>query len=52
VFVTSTRLIFVGKGMSLPLEQSPARGSFHVGSNLANKYYTRVEVTGSGKYFG
>ncbi len=54
MFVTSVHfhpgLVFVGKVKSLPLEWSPEGGTTLVGSSLAHKYKTRVEVKGSGKH--
>jgi hypothetical protein len=54
VFVTSIHfhpsLIFVGNARSLPLEWSSIRGSTLVGSSLACKYKTRVEVNVCGKH--
>ncbi len=41
-------LIFYGQRQVLPLEWSSLRGSALVRSNLACKYLTMVEVTGSG----
>ncbi len=37
------------KASSLQFEWSPIRGSTLVGSSLAGKYYTRVEVEDNGK---
>jgi hypothetical protein len=45
-----SRLIFAGKAGSLPLEWIPVGGSNLVGSGLACKYYTRMEVNGSSKH--
>jgi hypothetical protein len=41
-------LLFAGKARNLPLVWGHIRGATLVGSILAHKYYTRVEVNGSG----
>jgi hypothetical protein len=43
-------LLFVGKDRSLPLDWNLTRGSTKVGSSLACKVWTNVEVNGSGKH--
>jgi len=43
-------LIFAGKVKSPLLVLSPIRCSTHVSPHLAQKYWTRVEMAGSGKY--
>ncbi len=43
-FSPTPSLIFTGKAWSLPLDLSPTMDSIRVGSSLARKYYTRVEV--------